>query len=81
MDRTFIKDPLHRIESLIWSYHILQAFYYYSNSLPGSEEMAEADKEDTELYFTFALSSTAFTVASSASVVISSVQFHVSLNV
>ena len=31
MDQTFIKDPLHRIESLIWSYHKLQAFYYYSN--------------------------------------------------
>ena len=27
----FIKDPLHRTESLIWSYHKLQAFYFYSN--------------------------------------------------
>ena len=31
MDQTFIKDPLHRIESFIWCYHKLQAFYYYSN--------------------------------------------------
>ena len=31
MDQTFIKDPLHRTESLVWSYHKLQAFYYYSN--------------------------------------------------
>ena len=31
MDQTFTKDALHRIESLVWSYHKLQAFYYYSN--------------------------------------------------
>ena len=31
MDQTFIKDPLHRMESLIWSSHKLHAFYSYSN--------------------------------------------------
>ena len=31
MDQTFIKDPLHQTESLIWSHHIPQAFYHYSN--------------------------------------------------
>ena len=31
MDQTFIKDPLHRMESLVWSSHKLHAFYSYSN--------------------------------------------------
>ena len=31
MDQTFIKDPLHRMESLIWSSHKLRVFYSYSN--------------------------------------------------
>ena len=31
MDQTFIKDPLHIMESLIWSSHKLHAFYSYSN--------------------------------------------------
>ena len=34
IDKTFIKDSLHRTESLIWSHHIQQAFYYYSNHKP-----------------------------------------------
>ena len=31
MDETFIKDPVHRTESLIWSHYLPQAFYYHSN--------------------------------------------------
>ena len=31
MDQTFIKDNLHRTESLIWSNRLLQAFYYHSD--------------------------------------------------
>ena len=31
MNLTFIKDHLHRIESRIWSHHILQASCYYSD--------------------------------------------------
>ena len=31
MDQTFVNDSLHRTESLIWSFHILLDFFYYSN--------------------------------------------------